>query len=102
MAGVPPLGGFIGKLFIYISAIDAGLELVVFISLLLSLVSTYYYLTVIQFIWFMRYSMIKLYYFKLSILSTFLAQLIVAILTYFIVLVPLIFPFVTSLAYSCI
>ena len=26
MARVPPLGGFIGKLFIYISAIDAGLE----------------------------------------------------------------------------
>jgi NADH-quinone oxidoreductase subunit N len=50
MAGVPPLGGFIGKLFIYISAIDAGLELVVFVSLLLSLVSTYYYLNVIQYI----------------------------------------------------
>jgi NADH-quinone oxidoreductase subunit N len=50
MAGVPPLGGFIGKLFIYISAIDAGLELLVFVSLLLSLVSTYYYLNVIQYI----------------------------------------------------
>lgn len=50
MAGVPPLGGFIGKLFIYISAIDAGLELVVFFSLLLSLISTYYYLNVIQYI----------------------------------------------------
>ena len=50
MAGVPPLGGFLGKLFIYISAIDAGLELIVFVSLLLSLVSTYYYLIVIQYI----------------------------------------------------
>ena len=50
MAGIPPLGGFIGKLYIYISAIDAGLELVVFVSLVLSLVSTYYYLNVIQYI----------------------------------------------------
>jgi len=102
MAGVPPLGGFIGKLFIYISAIDAGLELAVFVSLVLSLVSTYYYLTVIQFVWFMRYSIAKLYYFKLSILSRFLSKLIVAVLTYFIILVPLISPFVTFLACACI
>ena len=102
MAGVPPLGGFIGKLFIYISAIDAGLELVVFVSLLLSLVSTYYYLNVIQYIWFIRVYGFKPYYFNLSVLSKFLLKLTVAILSYFIVLVPFFFPFVTFLACSCI
>lgn len=50
MAGIPPLGGFVGKLFIYIVAIDARLDLVIFFSLFLSVVSTYYYLNFIHYL----------------------------------------------------
>jgi len=50
MAGIPPLGGFICKLLVYISAIDAKLDTVVFFSLVLSLISTYYYLNFIHYI----------------------------------------------------
>jgi NADH-quinone oxidoreductase subunit N len=50
MAGIPPLGGFISKLFVYIVAIDAKLDLIVFVSLFLSVVSTYYYLNFIHYI----------------------------------------------------
>jgi NADH-quinone oxidoreductase subunit N len=50
MAGIPPLGGFIGKLFIYVVAIEAKLDLVVFFSLLLSILSTYYYLNFVHYL----------------------------------------------------
>lgn len=50
MAGVPPLGGFVGKLLIYIVAIDAKLDPVVFLSLLLSIINAYYYLNFIHYL----------------------------------------------------
>lgn len=48
MAGLPPLGGFIGKLFIYFAAMEARLDFIVFFSMVISVVSTYYYLGLIR------------------------------------------------------
>jgi hypothetical protein len=50
----------------------------------------------------MRFYKVKWYYLNLPVFSKFLLTLTVAALSYFIVLVPLIFPFVTILACSCI
>jgi NADH-quinone oxidoreductase subunit N len=50
MAGIPPLGGFFGKLFIYMVAIDAKLDPVVFFSLFLSIINAYYYLNFIHYL----------------------------------------------------
>ena len=43
LAGIPPLGGFIGKLFIFIAAYQAGLHGLLGISVLGVVISIYYY-----------------------------------------------------------
>ena len=52
MAGLPPLGGFFGKLFLYYAVIEARLDFVLFTILLISIISTYYYLNFIRYILF--------------------------------------------------
>jgi NADH-quinone oxidoreductase subunit N len=47
LAGIPPMVGFVGKLFIFTEAVAAGLIGLVVIAVLNSLVSVYYYLRVI-------------------------------------------------------
>ena len=63
MAGLPPLGGFIGKLFLYFAIIEAHLNFILIVSLLISLVSTYYYLNFIRYLFFEKRVEIKLYYY---------------------------------------
>jgi NADH-quinone oxidoreductase subunit N len=52
LAGLPPLGGFFGKFYLFSAALDAGqnngLAWLVIIALLGSFISLYYYLTVIK------------------------------------------------------
>jgi NADH-quinone oxidoreductase subunit N len=43
MAGIPPLGGFIGKLFLFVAAFQAGLYGLLGISVLGVVISIYYY-----------------------------------------------------------
>ena len=43
LAGIPPLGGFIGKLFLFIAAFKAGLHGLLAISILGVVISIYYY-----------------------------------------------------------
>lgn len=50
MGGLPPLGGFIGKLFLYFSVIEARLDLTIMFSLFLSVLSVYYYLSFVRYI----------------------------------------------------
>lgn len=47
LTGIPPSGGFIGKFYIFRSAIDAGMYPVAIIGLLASVVSAFYYLSVV-------------------------------------------------------
>ena len=102
MAGIPPLGGFICKLLVYISAIDAKLDTVVFFSLVLSLISTYYYLNFIHYIWFVKFNVLKLYYFKSDLILNFFLEDIIFFLVCFIVLSPLMVHVATNLAVSCL
>ncbi len=48
LAGIPPLSGFFGKLFLFTSAASKGMYILVLIAVLNSVVSLYYYLLVIK------------------------------------------------------
>jgi len=51
LIGFPPLGGFVGKYFVFAPAVDAGLTWLVVIGVLMSALSAYYYLRVIYVFW---------------------------------------------------
>ncbi len=51
LTGLPPLAGFTGKWFVFAPAVNAGLTWLVFIAVLMSAVSAYYYLRVIYVFW---------------------------------------------------
>jgi len=53
LAGVPPTVGFLGKLFIFSAAVDAGLIWLAVVGVLSSVAGTYYYLRVVVYM-FMR------------------------------------------------
>lgn len=48
LAGIPPLAGFMGKYFVFLSALNAGLVGWAIIGILTSVVGAYYYIKVIQ------------------------------------------------------
>jgi NADH-quinone oxidoreductase subunit N len=52
MAGIPPLAGFFGKLFVFKAAIDAELYWLAVIGVLTSVVSGFYYLRIVKLMYF--------------------------------------------------
>lgn len=52
LAGIPPFAGFWGKYYIFYAAIKANLIWLSVIGILLSVISVYYYLKVIVYMWF--------------------------------------------------
>ncbi len=48
LMGIPPLGGFISKFYLFYSAVDAGLGLLAIIAILNSAISVFYYARVIK------------------------------------------------------
>jgi NADH-quinone oxidoreductase subunit N len=48
MAGIPPLGGFFGKYFLFLHSFEVGHILLVVIGMVTSLIATYYYLRIIK------------------------------------------------------
>ncbi len=48
LAGVPPLAGFIGKLYLFTAAINEGLVFLVVVGLINIIISMYYYLVVVK------------------------------------------------------
>ena len=48
LAGVPPLAGFIGKLYIFLAAIKEGLYTLIAVGLINIIISMYYYLVVVK------------------------------------------------------
>ncbi|RMH38257.1 MAG: NADH-quinone oxidoreductase subunit N [Nitrospirae bacterium] len=48
LAGIPPTAGFIGKLYLFMPAIDAGLTWLVVVGLIFAAVSAFYYLRVVM------------------------------------------------------
>lgn len=52
MAGIPPLAGFFGKLYIFMAAINAGLYTLAIIGVLASVVAAFYYLRIVKVMYF--------------------------------------------------
>jgi NADH-quinone oxidoreductase subunit N len=48
LAGIPPFAGFFSKFFIFMSAFNAGEHLLVFIALVNTVISLYYYLLIVK------------------------------------------------------
>ncbi len=52
LAGIPPLAGFFGKLYVFLAAIEAGLVVLAVIGVLTSVVGAYYYVRVVKVMYF--------------------------------------------------
>ncbi|MBT7288325.1 MAG: NADH-quinone oxidoreductase subunit N, partial [Rhodospirillaceae bacterium] len=52
MAGIPPLGGFFGKFYIFVAAVNAELYALAVIGVLASVVGAFYYLRIIKVMYF--------------------------------------------------
>src|SRR5574337_2031066 len=48
LAGIPPTAGFIGKFYVFMSAVEAGMTWLAVIALIFAAVSAYYYLRVVM------------------------------------------------------
>ena len=59
VAGVPPLGGFFMKLYLFFSLVQLSLWLALFLLILSSIVAAYYYLRLIQMVNFSNVSIRK-------------------------------------------
>jgi NADH-quinone oxidoreductase subunit N len=52
MAGVPPLSGFFGKLYVFLAAVQSGLWALAVIGVLTSVVGAFYYLRIVKVMYF--------------------------------------------------
>ena len=52
MAGIPPLAGFFGKLYVFLAAVNEGLYLLAVVGILTSVVGAYYYLRIVKIMYF--------------------------------------------------
>ena len=52
MAGIPPMAGFFGKLYIFMAALDAGLVSLAVIGVLTSVVGAFYYIRIVKVMYF--------------------------------------------------
>ena len=52
MAGIPPLSGFFGKLYVFSAAIGAGLDVLAVFGIVTSVIAAFYYLRVIKVMYF--------------------------------------------------
>lgn len=52
LAGVPPLGGFFAKLYVFLPAVEAGLYPLAVVGVLASAVAAYYYLRIVKVMYF--------------------------------------------------
>lgn len=54
LAGMPPLAGFMAKIFVFAAAVKVGLVWLAFLGVLNSIVGLYYYLTVLKYVYLFR------------------------------------------------
>src|SRR6202020_2772600 len=52
MAGIPPLSGFFGKLYVFLAAVQTGMWTLAVIGVLTSVVGAYYYIRIVKVMYF--------------------------------------------------
>ena len=82
MSGIPPLAGFFSKLFLFITAIKAQYFGLIFFSILVSILSSFYYLRMIKIIFFEKVSK-KLFIDQISKLNSIILVINTQILLFF-------------------
>ena len=101
MAGLPPLGGFIGKLLLYLSVIESRLDIIILISLVISIISVYYYLSFVRYILFEKIYNFKLYYFVKKNCFSIILSILSLSLVFFVIYLPILFNIMTFISLSC-
>ncbi len=87
MAGIPPLAGFVGKLYVFMAAVQAGMFKIAIIGILFSAVGAFYYLRVVKRMYFDQPESERLFEMNVS----FPNRLVMAVTGLFVVVVG-IFP----------
>ena len=103
MAGIPPLGGFFGKYFLFLHSFEVGHFLLVIIGMITSIIATYYYLRIVKIIWFeppIKYRFNFQTYFTESLFALYIA--VEFILIWFIIWGPWIFKYMNLLTETCL
>jgi NADH-quinone oxidoreductase subunit N len=54
LAGMPPLAGFVAKVFVFLAAVNSGLIWLAVVGVLNSIIGLYYYLTVLKYVYLYR------------------------------------------------
>ncbi|MBF0614192.1 MAG: NADH-quinone oxidoreductase subunit NuoN [Magnetococcales bacterium] len=52
MAGIPPLAGFMGKLYVFMAAVQSGMMMLAVAGVLFSAIGAFYYLRIVKFMYF--------------------------------------------------
>lgn len=89
MAGIPPLSGFFSKMFIFFSALENSVNSLAVIGILLSVVSSFYYIRLIKISYFDN----KVKYFLIKRISK-INSIIIAFTSQFILFFTLIFDYI--------
>lgn len=80
IAGIPPMVGFLAKISIFLSLIFSSMIFIAFISVIVSVISTFYYIRILKVIFFENLLIGKLFYpinSKINIVSSFLFFLMI-------------------------
>jgi NADH-quinone oxidoreductase subunit N len=103
MAGIPPLGGFFGKYFLFLHSFEVGHYLLVIVGMITSLIATYYYLRIIKIMWFEQ-PILNRFQFRTKFTDSLFAIYIGLefILVWFIIWSPWIFKYLNFLTSTCI
>jgi len=54
LAGMPPFGGFVAKVFVFAAGVEAGYTWLVVVGILNSIIGVYYYLNVLKYVYLYR------------------------------------------------
>jgi NADH-quinone oxidoreductase subunit N len=54
LAGMPPFGGFVGKVFVFLAAVNSGWTWLAVVGVLNSIVGLYYYLNILKYVYLYR------------------------------------------------
>lgn len=92
IAGIPPLAGFFTKFYILFNLIENNFYFISIIAIILSVVASYYYIRIIQFMFFNKSSLFNFYYTVSSLPKLGLIQSIVLGSTTYFILTFLLYP----------
>lgn len=91
IAGIPPLVGFFSKFYILYSLIENNLYIIAIFAIILSVIASYYYIRIIQFMFFNNTSLLDNYFYLASLKGKITTpnSIILGITTYLIITILL-------------